>query len=96
MKNIANTPADFCLYQNYPNPFNPSTKINFTIPTDGYVTLKIYNSLGEEVKTLAENEYYTKGAYSLDFNGKFLPSGAYYYRLSSGSYSAVKKMLLIK
>jgi peptidoglycan/xylan/chitin deacetylase (PgdA/CDA1 family) len=96
VKNIANTPADFCLYQNYPNPFNPSTKINFTIPTDGYVTLKIYNSLGEEVNTLAENEYYTKGAHSLDLNGKFLPSGAYYYRLSSGSYSAVKKMLLIK
>ncbi len=89
-------PTAFRLDQNYPNPFNPTTKISFTIPADAPVTLKIYNSLGEEVKTLVEDQSYLKGTHSVDFNGKSLPSGAYYYRLTSGSYSAVKKMMLIK
>ncbi len=89
-------PTAFRLDQNYPNPFNPTTKITFTIPADASVTLKIFNTLGEEVKTLVEDQSYLKGTYSVDFNGKSLPSGAYYYRLTSGSYSAVKKMMLIK
>ncbi len=96
IKNSEQSPAVFTLYQNFPNPFNPSTKINFTIPDDAYITLKVYNSLGQEVKTLAKDQYYLKGTYTIDFNGKLLPSGAYYYRLTSGTYSAVKKMLLIK
>ena len=96
IKNEGQPPTSFTLYQNFPNPFNPSTKINFTIPADAFVTLKIYNSLGEEVKTLTKDQYYSKGTYSIDFNGKSLPSGAYYYRLTSGTYSAVRKMLLIK
>ena len=96
VKSTENPISEFRLYQNYPNPFNPSTKINFTIPKDGYVTLRIYNSLGQEVSTLTENRYYNKGTYSIDFNGKSLPSGTYYYRITSGTYAAVKKMLLIK
>jgi hypothetical protein len=96
VKDLENQPEVYRLFQNYPNPFNPATKINFTLPKDGYVTLKVYNSLGQEVKTLADDKYYSKGTYSLDFNGKSLPSGAYYYRFTGGSFSAVKKMLLIK
>ncbi len=96
IKEKNNLPTAFRLFQNYPNPFNPSTRISFTIPADAYVTLKIYNSLGEEISSLADDHYYLKGTYNLDFNGKSLSSGAYYYRLTSGTYSDVKKMLLIK
>ncbi len=96
IKNTEQSPSGFTLFQNFPNPFNPSTNISFTIPAEAFVTLKVYNTLGEEVKTLAEDQYYLKGTYSINFDGKSLPSGAYYYRLTSGTYSAVKKLLLIK
>lgn len=96
VKNNNHQPDAYNLSQNYPNPFNPSTRISFTIPSDAYVTLKIYNTLGEEVKVLADNQYFLKGMHNIDLDGKSLPSGAYYYRLTSGNYSAVKKMILIK
>ncbi|HEY6906043.1 MAG TPA: T9SS type A sorting domain-containing protein, partial [Ignavibacteriaceae bacterium] len=87
--------SEYRLDQNYPNPFNPSTTISFTIPSDGLVTLKVYNSLGEEVSTIEQN-YLVKGTYNLNFNASGLPSGIYFYRINAGNYSAVKKMVLLR
>ena len=86
---------DFSLQQNYPNPFNPSTSINFSIPQNQQVTLKIYDILGNEVATLL-NEAKQAGKYSVDFNASNLASGTYIYSLISGNYSQVRKMILIK
>ncbi len=92
---IFNQPNNFILYQNFPNPFNPSTTIQFLIPESGDVTLKVYNLLGEEVKTLV-NEERTAGKYSVQFNASQLASGIYFYRLQAGSFVETKKMLLLK
>jgi hypothetical protein len=98
-------PQHFALYQNYPNPFNPATKIRFNIPTplnppEGgkfgtLVTLKIYDALGREVVVLV-NESLAPGTYETDFDASNLPSGVYFYKLSSGEYSESKKLVLIK
>ncbi len=88
-------PLQFALEQNYPNPFNPTTVINYTVPVTGLVRLAVYNVLGEEVAMLV-NETQDAGARSVTFNGGNLPSGIYSYRLTVGTYSDVKKMLLIK
>ena len=88
-------PIIYLLSQNYPNPFNPVTKINFAIPKQGLVSLKIYDVLGREVKTLV-NEIKPSGFYSVDFNGNEFASGVYFYRLESGSFKDTKRMLLIK
>lgn len=85
----------FSLGQNYPNPFNPSTVIEYKIPADGNVTLKIYNLLGEEVITLID-KYQEKGSYSAVWNAANLSSGIYIYRLQSGSFIESKKMILKK
>jgi hypothetical protein len=85
----------FYLFNNYPNPFNPSTKIKFEIPTSGFVTLKIYDVLGNEIVTLV-NEEKTLGTYEIEFDGKGLSSGLYFYTLTDGSYSETKKMILLK
>ncbi len=95
INDLTDNPGQFILYQNYPNPFNPKTTISFSIPADGVVTLKVYNSLGEEVKTIEQN-YLAKGTHSLNFDGADLPSGIYFYRINAGKYSAVKKMILLK
>ncbi len=79
----------------YPNPFNPSTKINYQLPKDGLVTLKVYNELGEEVKTLV-NQYQTSGIYNVDFNASNLSTGVYFYKLQAGDFVSIKKMLLLK
>jgi photosystem II stability/assembly factor-like uncharacterized protein len=89
------SPGKFELSQNYPNPFNPSTKIKFSIPSDGFVTLKVYNSLGEEAAHLMSGDLKT-GYYETEFNSTGLSSGVYYYKLTAGSYSETKKMILIK
>lgn len=83
------------LGQNYPNPFNPSTVIRFTLPTAGKVTLTIYNSLGEVVKTLINTSIET-GYHEVHFNAENLPSGLYFYKLKAGTFTQTKKMLLIK
>ena len=88
-------PDRFLLAQNYPNPFNPTTKINFALPHSSFITLKIYNSQGKIVSDLV-NEYLLTGNYSLTFDGSALPSGIYYYHLSSENYNEAKKMILIK
>ena len=89
------TPLNFQLEQNFPNPFNPSTKIRFTIPERNHVTLKVYDVLGREIATLL-NEIKDAGIHSIDFAGNDLPSGTYIYTLTSGNYSASKKMMLVK
>jgi len=88
-------PKKIILYQNYPNPFNPTTKINFAIPKSGFVTLKIYDILGREIKTLV-NEIKQAGNYTIDFNASEFSSGVYFYRLESGMFREIKRMVLIK
>ncbi|MBK8984268.1 MAG: T9SS type A sorting domain-containing protein [Ignavibacteria bacterium] len=88
-------PTKFDLSQNYPNPFNPSTSINFDLPVDGKVSLKIYDMTGKEVMTLV-NEVRSAGYYSVNFNASNLSSGAYFYILSADNFTATKKMMLLK
>ena len=88
-------PGEFGLMQNYPNPFNPSTKINFTLPKASKVELFLYNQLGKKVWTIAEGEY-AAGTHQVQFFANNLASGIYYYRINAGSYSQIKKMVLIK
>lgn len=93
--NDGSMPNEFALSQNYPNPFNPSTTINYSIPEAGYVSLQIYNVLGEVVRTLVDREQ-SPGEYKVYFNARDLPSGVYFYSIRSGSYAQVKKMMLLK
>lgn len=86
---------DYSLCQNYPNPFNPVTEIEYSLPEQGFVTLKIFDLLGKEIATLV-NEVKKAGKYSATFNGENLSSGMYYYKLESNGYSNTKKMMLIK
>ncbi len=86
---------DFKLYQNYPNPFNPVTKINYELPNDGKVKLMIYDVLGREIKTLV-NEVKQAGKYTVEFNGHNFASGVYFYRIESGKFTEVKRMVLVK
>ena len=88
-------PSEYSLSQNYPNPFNPSTTISFKIPKTDFVSLKIYDALGNEIKTIV-NEIKTAGKFSVNFDGSNLPSGVYFYRLTSGNFSKTKKLLLLK
>jgi len=99
--NIVNqVPTNFKLFQNYPNPFNPNTSINYQLPVSGNVKLKVYDILGREVSTLVD-AFKQAGNYKVTFNGSQFSSGVYLYRIAvggnqAGSYSAVKKMILIK
>ena len=87
--------SDYALSQNYPNPFNPSTDIKFSIPKDGFVTLKVYDLLGAEVAVVV-NDNLRSGSYTASFNASKLSSGMYVYTLSSAGYSISKKMMLLK
>jgi hypothetical protein len=95
------SPLTFYLSQNYPNPFNPTTKIKFQIPLlggdkrGGFVTLKVYDVLGNEVTTLV-NEEKQPGVYEVEFDGSKMASGVYYYRIKSDSFIETKKMILMK
>ena len=88
-------PDKYSLSQNYPNPFNPVTAIKYSIPNEGFVSLKIYNVLGSEVATLV-NEFKNAGSYNVSFNAENLSSGVYYYKLKSGTFVETKKMILLK
>jgi len=85
----------YSLRQNYPNPFNPTTKIKYQIPELSFVTLKIYDVLGNEI-IVPVNEEKSSGSYEVDFNATNLPSGIYFYRLQAGNFVETKKMVLIK
>jgi len=89
-------PAKFDLYQNYPNPFNPSTTIKFSVEKTGIATLKIFNSLGQEVATLFNAQATTGQLYSINFNASNIASGIYFYQLRQGSQIQTQKMLLMK
>ena len=98
--NLANevnigAPEKFSLSQNYPNPFNPTTKIDFDLPKDGKVSIVIFDITGREIANLV-NEVKTAGYYTLQFNASNLASGMYFYKITAGSFTAVKKMVLIK
>ncbi len=88
-------PTRYELGQNYPNPFNPTTKINFAIPKQGLVTMKIYDVLGREVRTLV-NEVKQAGNYTVDFNASEFSSGVYFYKLQAGEFADIKRMILVK
>ncbi len=92
---MSNYPLLYSLYQNYPNPFNPTTIIKYSLKDNGKVSVKIFNSLGEEVRTLV-NEIKSVGNYDVEFNVSNLPSGVYIYRMQSGSFVTSKKMILLK
>ncbi|MFA6541447.1 MAG: T9SS type A sorting domain-containing protein, partial [Bacteroidota bacterium] len=93
---VGGIPKVFTLDQNYPNPFNPTTTIGFTIPADGMTTLKIYNTLGQEVTTLV-NEPLKAGEYhQAQFDASSLASGIYFARLQSADNVQVKKLMLLK
>ncbi len=87
--------ASFSLAQNYPNPFNPSTTISYTLPSQSFVTLKLFNVLGQEVASMV-NGIESPGNKSVRFDGSGLPSGVYFYRLQAGSYSATKMLMIVR
>jgi hypothetical protein len=95
VKNINALPAEYTLHQNYPDPFNPSTTIAFSLPRSASASLKVYDMLGREVATLV-NGYTTSGMHEVQFNAANLASGIYLYRLTSGNFTEVKKMMLVK
>ncbi len=90
-----NKPNIFALYQNYPNPFNPTTTIKYTIPKTSFVTIRVFDVLGNEVAQLL-NENKTTGDYKIEFNASHLASGIYFYRMQAGNFVSTKKLLLIK
>ena len=91
-----NVPKIYSLSQNYPNPFNPTTVINFGLPKAGLVKLVVYDIIGRVVATLVNNEFKEAGNYKVDFNALNLSSGVYFYRIETGSFTDIKKMVLIK
>lgn len=95
VSSLVELPQNFTLSQNYPNPFNPSTNIRFTIPISGNVSLKIYNSLGEEIKVVVDS-YMEAGIHHYNFSGKKYSSGTYFYTLKYGGNILTKKMMLVK
>lgn len=87
--------VEYELMQNYPNPFNPATSINYKLPNAGFVSLKVYDVLGREVSVLV-NQFQQAGNYNVSFNAAKLASGIYFYKLHSGSFVSVRKMMLIE
>jgi len=107
LSSLESAPKAYKLDQNYPNPFNPTTTIEFSLPEDAFVTMKVYNMLGQEVATLAENEEFVEGLNDVTFDASSLASGVYFYRIvaqgidedgvvKSNSFISVKKMMLVK
>lgn len=89
------SPYVFSLSQNYPNPFNPNTTIEYQIPNNEFVSLKVFDVLGKEVKIML-NEFKNAGKYSIVFDASQLSSGLYFYRLQAGSHVSINKMMLLK
>jgi hypothetical protein len=89
------SPGKYSLQQNYPNPFNPSTVISFQLAVSNFVSLKVYDVLGNVVATLV-NEKQNEGTYSVDWNASSFPSGIYFYTLNAGEFAETKRMMLLK
>ncbi|MEO8665353.1 MAG: T9SS type A sorting domain-containing protein, partial [Ignavibacteria bacterium] len=89
------TPKIFSLEQNYPNPFNPVTIINYELKVANFVSLSVYDVLGNKVRNLL-SEKQKPGRYSVNFNASDLPSGIYYYKLKAGNFEKVRKLMLLK
>ncbi len=90
-----NVPTSFELSQNYPNPFNPSTSIKYSIPKNSFVSIKVYDIIGNEVRSLV-NQDKAAGSYEIKFDASNMPSGVYFYSIQAGSFSQTKKMILMK
>lgn len=88
-------PSVYSLEQNYPNPFNPKTMITYSLPQAGHTRLSVYDLLGNEVAVLVNGEM-TMGSHRAEFDGSSISSGVYFYRLQSGTFSSVKKLMLLK
>jgi len=95
VQNEMEFPDGFILYQNYPNPFNPITNIVFSVPSQLFVSLKVYDILGNEVETLLSEDMF-EGNYSVKFDGSKFTSGVYFYKLQAGEIVKVRKMILLK
>ena len=89
------TPSKYSMEQNYPNPFNPTTSIQFSLPKNEVVSIKIYDMLGKEVANVM-NEFKNAGTYEVNFNASALNSGVYFYKMNAGSYSSIKRMVVLK
>lgn len=96
LESVPEVPGAFTLAQNYPNPFNTSTTLRFDLPTAADVTLRIYNTLGAEVATLAERTRFTAGTHTMVWNAEGLPSGVYFGRIFAGTASRSIKLMLVK
>lgn len=83
------------LFQNYPNPFNPSTTISYSLRQGGFVTLKVYNNFGQEVKSLV-HEFQNAGEYRVNFDASHFASGIYLYKLSLGRFGKIKTMIFLQ
>ena len=88
-------PNDFALEQNYPNPFNPTTTIKFNLPEQSNVRIDVFNTLGQQVKSLVNGEV-SAGEHSVKFDASALSSGVYLYRMQAGDFNEIKKMILTK
>lgn len=88
-------PATFALQQNFPNPFNPTTRIDFTLPSASMVSLKIYDMMGREVASIVSEEL-SAGTHSRQWDASAMPSGMYFYRMQAGSFSAIKRLVVVK
>jgi len=91
----SNTPSNFKLYQNYPNPFNPTTNIEYELPKPSGVKIVMYNSLGNELKTMV-NKYKSAGRHKIKFDGTNFSNGIYFYRIITDEFVATKKLVLLK
>ncbi|HUI29324.1 MAG TPA: T9SS type A sorting domain-containing protein [Candidatus Acidoferrales bacterium] len=95
VRHTAGNPQTYTLENNYPDPFNPSTVITYQLPVNSFVMLKVYDVLGREVRTLVD-KHQSAGRYFLRFDAANLPSGMYFYRLQAGTFSATKKLVVLK
>ncbi len=94
--NLNNEPKRYFLYQNIPNPFNPKTRIQYDVPKDVDVTIKVYDVVGKEVASLVDNVFKKAGSYFAEWNASNNSSGVYFYKLNAGDFVNVKRMVLIK
>jgi hypothetical protein len=91
----SSVPSEYSLAQNFPNPFNPETKISFTLPESGNVTLKVFDLSGKEIASIVNGKL-SAGKYEFSFNGNGLSSGVYFYRISANQFNETKRMILVK